>query len=214
MRKLIIAGIAATGFIAAPTLAEAQTYTWSGFYVGGSAGYGRANHDVNIFTIVHDEFNPRSAIWGAYTGYNFQAGPAIVGIEGDWNWTNFHAQDPIFTTETKLNSLGSIRARIGFPYNQMMFYTAVGWGWGNEQIRRPAVPTNTNVSETEGGFSAAVGVEYAFAQNWIGRFQYDFYNFSAEHHPQGALSNAADSISKTRLQTVRIGLAYKFNTGR
>lgn len=86
----------------------APTYrNWSGFYVGGSAGYSSANADFSESgsdllarilenTILENEFdvstwpNPGSAsggasTWGFFFGYNWQSDNAVYGIEFGYN---------------------------------------------------------------------------------------------------------------------------------
>jgi hypothetical protein len=66
-------------------------YNWSGVYVGGHLGHfwGRTQvEDDGVAT----EHNARTdgIIGGAMAGSNWQIGPAVFGLEGDFGWTNAH----------------------------------------------------------------------------------------------------------------------------
>lgn len=101
--------------VKAPVLAPAP-FTWTGFYIGGNAGWGRGdvkssnlttttdgtlfgnpgflggpvtftNADRN-FDLGHDGFNG-----GGQIGYNWQIDKAVLGIEADFQWSGFKGTD-------------------------------------------------------------------------------------------------------------------------
>jgi outer membrane immunogenic protein len=72
MRNIAIAAVLATATFATPALA--QTEPRSGFRIEGVAGYDRPN-------ISGEHAN--GATYGLGAGYDFQAGRAIIGVEGE-----------------------------------------------------------------------------------------------------------------------------------
>ena len=108
--KLLLSGAAAlaiaasaTGALAADmTPAEAPVapvieevsgiYDWNGFYVGAMTGYGWGDADVDDAGITE---SPGLDGWalGGYSGYNYQTGNFVFGVEGDvkydWNEDKF-----------------------------------------------------------------------------------------------------------------------------
>jgi len=116
MRKIVGAGIgllALAGAIqptAAADLAVAPAYkapaiveiwSWTGFYVGLNGGYswGRSRTDLGFFStvtglpiatagsITNNNFNLNGGVFGAQTGYNWQAGNFVAGVEADIQWS-------------------------------------------------------------------------------------------------------------------------------
>jgi outer membrane immunogenic protein len=81
-----------------------QPVNWSGFYVGGNAGYGWSdpttttsnNNYVTAFnSSVFVPLNPgqytiknNGGIAGIQAGYNYQISRTVLGIESDFNWSN------------------------------------------------------------------------------------------------------------------------------
>jgi outer membrane immunogenic protein len=88
---------------AAPLIASPD---WSGFYVGVNGGI--ANED--------------GVLLGGTLGYNFAAGPIVLGVEADYDatWANVAAPD-----------LGTVRGRLGYAFDQFMPYITAGWAYGD-----------------------------------------------------------------------------------
>lgn len=147
----IAAAAAADLPVKAPPPAPVITHNWSGFYLGGHAGYRWAKADFSgpgydfnpgVGTV---SFPPRSegyrlngGIIGAHAGYNFMVTPAILaGIEGDWTWgsstESFAGQFILsgndglfFASEAKLTWQATIRGRIGVVNGPWLFYGTGG----------------------------------------------------------------------------------------
>jgi outer membrane immunogenic protein len=121
LRRLIVASLTAAGlnfgFGAAAPAADlprpapapiylkapvAPTYNWTGFYIGGNAGWvrevasGTSDFVDTGVLIGASEVNPQSNspsnsgfIGGGQLGYNWQvARQFVLGAEGDWDWLN------------------------------------------------------------------------------------------------------------------------------
>src|SRR2546430_6828076 len=58
-------------------------YTWTGFYLGinGGGGWGRSQWDAL------DTFDLSGGVIGGTVGYNWQVGQAVIGAEGDIDWS-------------------------------------------------------------------------------------------------------------------------------
>ncbi len=99
------ADIARPVYKAAP--APVAAYSWTGFYIGGHAGWARSIQDANTiarppgfgapavdglgtlgFGLVPTSHNldDDSFIGGIHAGYNWQYGVWLVGVEGDFTW--------------------------------------------------------------------------------------------------------------------------------
>jgi outer membrane immunogenic protein len=160
--------------------------SWTGFYVGGDAGVGWSrsgewtfndpNTDPNIgnASIVAAPLGAQTsqvaALAGFHAGYNWQFAPTwVVGIEGDYAWSNLsvtRAHEPlslrsnttgvvtvtpntILTMKTDTRALASVRARLGFVgWANTLFYATGGVAFedehfrGSENNRGPTFSTN------------------------------------------------------------------------
>src|SRR6266481_1068421 len=117
MRKIIGAGIGMLALAGATLPAAAadlavkapvykappivEIWSWTGFYVGLNGGYswGRSRTDLGFFStvtglpiatavsITNNNFNLIGGVFGAQTGYNWQAGNFVAGVEADIQWS-------------------------------------------------------------------------------------------------------------------------------
>src|ERR1700681_650888 len=94
MHSASAADLAARPYTKAPAIVE--VYNWTGFYIGGNAGYswGRSNTDVSYFntatgtpivpppgSVTSSSFNMNGGIAGGQAGYNWQTGNYVLGAE-------------------------------------------------------------------------------------------------------------------------------------
>jgi outer membrane immunogenic protein len=125
-------------------------YNWSGFYLGGNAGYS-VGRDPTSATKVNtnngdvlqrETFALAPAGWlgGFQLGYNWQVGHAVFGVEADWQWTGQRDQACVFscldadlfagpfrlTEEHKLNWFATVRGRFGYAADHWLWYVTGG----------------------------------------------------------------------------------------
>lgn len=156
----------------------------------------------------------RSLLGGGYIGVQQQFGSAVVGLEADYNWMNFQGDDRRsagFVNGLELNSVGTARARLGWALDRSLFYVTGGLAYG-EITKSDRTLLNTEATAKAVGWTAGVGAESVFTNNWIGRISYQYTDLGeAETFFQdpsiGSYSHRANNIAFHSLQ---IGLGYKF----
>ena len=107
----VLAFVAATSTASAADMAPRYTkapplvevWNWTGFYIGGNAGYswGRGNSDISYFntatglpiappagSITGAGYDMNGAIAGGQIGYNWQANNWVFGLEADAQWSD------------------------------------------------------------------------------------------------------------------------------
>lgn len=95
-------------------------FNWTGFYVGGSAGYSWGSSIGG---------NTNGFIGGVQAGYNFQVSPSVVfGAETDISYTS--ADEKRGGAKFSADYLGTIRARLGYSLDRVMFYATAGLAYG------------------------------------------------------------------------------------
>jgi outer membrane immunogenic protein len=62
---------------AAPALAPAPAFSWSGFYIGGHVGYGWGGHDTEL---LDEDHKSQGVLGGFQAGYNLQTGNIVLGL--------------------------------------------------------------------------------------------------------------------------------------
>jgi outer membrane immunogenic protein len=165
MRKLLAGSVAAVVFygslaLIAGTASKAAgptIFDWTGFYIGGHAGYVwndptarfAANFPQSDLPTLPfgTAFHPRGdgPLGGFQAGFNFQTGSVVFGLEADWSWidakgsTFLVGSDPAlgnppgytYSTAEKLNSLATLRARFGFtPSDRLLIFVTGGLAYG------------------------------------------------------------------------------------
>ena len=69
--------------------APAAIYNWSGFYIGAHAGGDFGNSSwSDPFTGASNTFSSTGFLGGAQLGANYQLNMLVLGVEGDFSWTN------------------------------------------------------------------------------------------------------------------------------
>ncbi|HEY5503627.1 MAG TPA: outer membrane beta-barrel protein, partial [Sedimentisphaerales bacterium] len=160
-----------TGF-----LDPSPAYNWAGFYVGFNAGWGSSNA-AQVFTSTPTPSTPASwslsqggTLLGGVVGYNWQAGNIVAGIEGDWAWTliNDTGSGCVNGCYTTVNSLGTLRGRVGYSWSIFMPYLTGGFAWGNIESGQQGFVSNS----WQPGFTVGGGIEALFAPNWSVKAEY------------------------------------------
>jgi outer membrane immunogenic protein len=218
-------------------------FTWSGFYLGVNAGgifpdkgdlAFRGDPAVVGPLIVAGIIPPNAGlksdgfIGGGQIGYNWQVSPAwVLGIESDFQGTSL-SKDFAFTNggattvaSANLDWFGTTRGRIGWLLTpQFMLYGTGGVAYANASasfaLTAPGVFAAGSVSDTQVGWTAGGGVEWAFWNNWSAKAEYLFYDLGHRSAstvvagggiPPGAFL-AADRENSGSI--ARIGLNYRF----
>jgi outer membrane immunogenic protein len=157
---LLVAGIVALGAVSQASTAQAQSFNWTGFYIGenGGGGWGSSSGTANGSTIIHEidptvtgslTINASGILAGGQIGYNYQF-PAthwVVGIEADADGSNingsangcstFTSGGPVggvascSTSNGTLGDFGTVRGRVGYAFDNVLLYGTGGWAWGN-----------------------------------------------------------------------------------
>jgi opacity protein-like surface antigen len=127
----------------------AQAVSWQGLYVGAFAGaeegkarwgYGTGSVDPGVGGILG----------GFDLGYNWQSGPWVYGLEGDWTWTDAKGgigcgpqsetlafvYSPLFgmTCNAQHSWVASITPRLGYAWGRELFYVKGGVAVTREQF--------------------------------------------------------------------------------
>jgi outer membrane immunogenic protein len=135
-------------------------FTWTGFYLGGNAGYGWGNADTDFDPLPNPVTfaslrpttlspDPGGFIGGGQLGYNYQWKWLVLGAETDFqgsdieghetdspiiqnNGTPFPNAGSFLFAHERIQWLGTVRGRIGFaPVCRLLIYGTGGFAYGN-----------------------------------------------------------------------------------
>jgi outer membrane immunogenic protein len=214
----------------------APMFSWTGFYIGGNVGGGwsRGNVVDSVFGVNFNNGNSASFLGGGQIGGNYQIGSFVIGAEADFDWFANNNNSGNGTTVPAIPALGTptailrasandrwettLAARFGYALDHMLFYGKAGGGWvgaGNFAVTNVGTGASVAVSNgnTNVGWLLGAGFEYAFAQNWTAKLEYDYL----------ALNNASYNVTVPGLgvvdtftnggrnvQTLTFGVNYLF----
>ena len=118
----------------APPAPVVAGVNWTGFYVGATAGATLARVEEVPVTPGLDPAVPhvRGLLAGGEAGFNYQFGSFVVGIEGNFDWTNAAGAVTcpnafFFTCNAKLNDIGMVTGRLGYAVDRSLFYIKGGY---------------------------------------------------------------------------------------
>ncbi len=206
MKKLLLAAGAVMA-TAAPVLAgdlpyrrndyyqappPAALFNWTGFYVGGNAGYGWGSAiggDTNGFT------------GGATAGYNYQFSPnSVFGVETDIAFSSAdHSAGP---RKFESDYLGTLRARLGYSVGNVMFYGTGGLAYGKNELSQGGLSND----QVHWGWTLGAGVEAMLTQNISAKFEYLYVDLGNETYQSIV---GPQSVGYTT-SLLRGGVNYKF----
>jgi outer membrane immunogenic protein len=210
-------------------------FSWTGFYLGGNLGAGWQNGNLtDRFGLFHFNSNNNATfVGGGQVGANYEfGGNWVVGIEGDFDWfannnNSVTVTGPLGTTVQGSNNgrwLTTLTGRLGYAYDRVLFYGKGGGAWvGSNNFTVTNVATGASASfsnnNTNTGWTAGAGVEWAFTTNWTARLEYDYVGLNSRSFtiPVGFPVGVAGDVFTTRnnrnVQMVTVGVNYLFNWG-
>jgi outer membrane immunogenic protein len=211
MKKVMLVTAGLVGLSVAPALAAdlparaytkapavvAPIYNWGGFYIGGFGGYASENTSTDP--------KVKGGFAGGTVGYNWQTGSIVFGLEADGGWADVNASITAAgaTATTRIDALGTVRGRVGFAVDRVLFYGTGGYAWIDNKLSVSALGITLSQSHFHSGWTAGAGVEAFFAPNWSVKAEYLFRSLGSENYfgiPSGRLD----------LHSGQVGVNYHF----
>src|SRR4051812_17226103 len=168
-----------------------NAYSWAGPYLGGNIGYawgGGDNHGTR----------PSGFVGGVQGGYHFQSGPWVFGLEADIQASA--ANDRFAAWKFSNPWFGTVRGRVGYALNNVMFYGTGGLAFG--ELRGETF--GLSESHTTAGWTVGAGAEMGFAPNWTAKIEYLYVDLSESRFTITGMPNGY------QFGLVRLGVNYRF----
>jgi outer membrane immunogenic protein len=185
-------------------------YNWTGFYIGINGGWGFGHSDWSVPGFSTGNFNISGGLIGGTIGYNWWSDGWVLGLEGDFDgsWikgsssTCVTAFTVACTTENKW--LATLRPRIGYAADRVLFYLTGGVAFGDVVVNTTANWQGADKT----GWTAGAGVEGAFTDHWTARLEYLFVDLQNSSFSPAA---AVPPVNvKFNANLIRLGVDYKF----
>lgn len=195
-----------------------QTFSWTGFYIGGNVGYGWVsnNYDYTVWpglNYSYDLGNSDGFFGGLQGGFNYQFyNNIVVGIEADLEFADMGTSAVLvggplngFVGSQNIDYFGTIRARAGYAFDRFLPYITGGAAWANSSFTSPL--TFDSKSSTSWGWTVGGGAEYAITNNWTVKAEYLYMSFDGSTRTFANLDTLSTGFD---LQTLKLGVNYKF----
>jgi outer membrane immunogenic protein len=232
--KKLLSGIALGAFLAAapamaadlparmPVKAPEAVYTmysWSGFYLGGHAGWGRSEADFTVgnTTLSRDT---DGFVGGGHVGINWQWDRVVLGLEGAVSFLNKDDSSactfgtlPITACGTDMKHFWRAGGRAGVAVGQTGNWLIYGMGgFARAQFETFLASGGVTVSDTRhhAGWYAGGGVEWGVAPNFVLGVEGYFARLGDETVGTGPIFTRNIDLD---IAVVQARASYKFNWG-
>jgi outer membrane immunogenic protein len=172
----------------------------------------------------------RGGVVGGQLGCDYQAGPNfVIGIEGAASGANLNGTSLIALPDSppdtalltlKTDFITSVTGRVGYAFDRLLLYAKGGGAWANSKYSltgnfgaagaiAPPIPFDFEGLSARFGWTVGAGVEWAFADDWSARLEYDYYDFGTHVAAMNDTVNGFGPLSfKTTMQTVKLGVNF------
>ncbi len=224
MALLGLAGVAVAADLPtmkpAPSPPIVSAFNWSGFYIGVQGGGAWGPLDWTYAAGGKANQDTSGGIVGGTIGYNFQFGSIVAGLEGDYAWADVKrgtsCPSATFSCQSKLDSLGTARLRLGYAIDRLLVYATGGLAFGEERVQTVYLPggaippsgTSTNGSSSfPVGGAIGGGLEYAFTNNLSAKVEALYYDLGSKRY---FVDNSFAVSARPSGTIVRAGLNWRF----
>jgi len=233
MRRLSVALIAAVGSIGLTQIASAAEplHNWTGPGVGitGGYGWGHSNQtDSGVpcaffatcgpIILLDGSYSVDGGIIGGALGYDWQKGPWVFGIAGDYSWADISGSSDTCGASSlvphscgaKLESLGTLRGRIGYAMaatGNWLPYVTGGLAVGD--LKAWDAFFASSGSDFRAGWTVGAGVEAGLTQRWTFKFEYLYVDLGVGQ-VFDVVPGVPESVSFTA-NIIRAGVNYRFH---
>jgi outer membrane immunogenic protein len=211
-------------------------YNWSGFYIGGNLGAGW-NSGGSVSDTFGSTFTGSGQttkfLGGGQVGVNYEfGGGVVVGAEAMFDWLPNTTNTWTATAGATAPTPGTIASatftnrwvttatgKLGYAWDRVLLYGKGGGAWvgaNNPSLTVGGAGQTLSSSTTNNfGWTAGVGIEWAFAGNWSARAEYDYIGLQNQSTTVtgGAFGGDTININNRAISMLTAGLNYKFGGG-
>lgn len=220
----------------------AARFSWTGCYLGAHVGGAWERKDATDPVLLVQEgllpgntvgtttvrVNSTGPMYGGQIGCDYQFAPSwVVGVEGAVSAGALRGSTVVplpanagdtANVTVRTDFIPSLTGRLGYAFDQWLFYGRGGVAWTNDKYSVTGVFTGIPF-DAEGlgmrtGWTAGAGVEWAFTNDWSARLEYDYYDFGHSNVLMSDATNGFASIVTFRQSAQMVKLGLNFRVGQ
>ena len=221
MKTILLAGAALAAIldvrraadfsVADETVTTGSAVDWNGVYLGVNGGGAWGSIDWTYAHGPSDDWDTDGGVVGATLGYNFQTGPWVLGVEGDFDWADISGDtdcpNPAFSCEFELDWFATIRARAGWAGGRFLFYGTGGLAIADMKVQTVLGDRSFGSSNTATGWTAGLGAEVGFWSKWSAKLEWLYYDLGENTY---TVDNDLKVRASQQGNMVRVGLNRRF----
>jgi outer membrane immunogenic protein len=216
-------------------------FSWTSCYLGAHLGGGWAQKQItDPVQLVQDSFlgsgtttgvtsvtaTAGGAVIGGQVGCDYQFAPTwVVGIEGAASGSTMNGSTHVglplgnlgdsasFTGRTDF--LSSVTGRLGYAMDRVLFYAKGGVAFAGDKYTVTGGFQGTGFGfeglDTRAGWTAGVGVAWAFSRSWSTSLEYDYYRFGSGTVLMSDANNGFSGPVDTRQSVQVVKAAVNFH---
>jgi opacity protein-like surface antigen len=212
---------------------------WTGFYVGGHVGggwsddrwsdrFGSAPSGLGSTNIAGfgDTVRATGSLAGVQVGYDWQKGNLVFGVQADTSAADMVGENTCFSglggvnCQRTVNVIDTFTGRVGYAWGRSLGYLKAGGAlfgvsYGlNGNTNAVSLGAGSSTGPTW-GWTAGGGFEYALTDCWSTMLEYNYIGASSTSvsFPSVAVIGTANTSIQQAINTVKLGVNYRFNTG-
>ncbi|MEM1377615.1 MAG: hypothetical protein AAGG69_09515 [Pseudomonadota bacterium] len=165
---------------------DAANYSWSGFHVGASAGYGGVSgsgvftSDANLSPTYADSLTDPGAQGSVHLGYSQTVGDWLIGVEGDIGLVDWNATSEDYDgiqTSFDPNYIATLRGRAGRVMGNTLIYGTAGVAYLDASVNTNKTTTDETFDYDAFGGVFGAGIETFLSSNVALRSEALYYTF-------------------------------------
>lgn len=199
-------------------------YDWSGVYLGVQGGWQLHKDEFEDPALgINGEIDFDGAILGGHLGADRQFGHFLLGLVGDFEWSDGDGNsvadnDPTVFARAEANWQGSIRGRVGAAFDRILVYGTGGLAFANYDLDYtfpgppPAFGVGDQFEETVAGFTVGGGAALAAFASWEIWADYRFTDYETASSDIANCCAPPPNSQDHDLTThaVRVGVSRRF----
>lgn len=172
--------------------------------------------------------NESGAVIGGQIGCDYQFPSSFVlGVEGAVSGSTMKGSAIVSLPDSppdtalvrvKTDFMPALTARFGYAADQWLFYAKGGVAWASSKYSVVGtfnggaglgLPFDFEGLSVRTGWTAGAGVEWAFAEDWSAKLEYDYYDFGTHTATMNDVVNGPGPLSfRTTMQMVKLGVNF------
>ena len=176
--------------------------------------------------------NQSGAMIGGQIGCDYQfPSNFVLGVEGAVSGSTMKGSRLVALPDSppdtalinvKTDFMPTLTARAGYAFDHWLFYAKGGVAWASNKYSvvgtingaaavgsAPGTTFDFEGLSVRTGWTVGAGVEWAFAEDWSARLEYDYYDFGTHTATMNDVVNGPGPLSfKTTMQMVKLGVNF------